>query len=194
MGEAIGGEAVDDAEDVAELVVEARARPPRSAACAGCRRPSCARRTSGPATSRRRHVAAQIDEDRGDPGTSVAGQVVEAGNFLEAALDALGDLEDRVLEGRAGPGRLHDHRAEGEGRVLVAAEAEERQGAGEDGGDHEVDDQRAALDRPLGKIGADHCGSPSRRTCCPGRSAWTPAVTTTSPGSSPCATTTRAGS
>ncbi len=49
MGEAVGGEAVDDAEDVAELVVEAGADARRSAACAGCRRPSCARRTSGPA-------------------------------------------------------------------------------------------------------------------------------------------------
>ena len=51
--------------------------------------------------------------------------------------------------------------------------------------------QRAAPDRPLGQVEADHDVTPSRRTCCPGRSAWTPAVTTTSPASMPWATTTR---
>jgi hypothetical protein len=44
-----------------------------------------------------------MDEDRGDPGSGVARQVVEAGDLLELALDPLGDLEDRVLEG--GPGQ-----------------------------------------------------------------------------------------
>ena len=193
MGEAVGGEAVDDAEHVAEIVVEAGADHP-----ARQRVPDVADLLAHvvPAVRHlvRRRVAAQVDEDRGDPGAGVAGQEVKAGNLLELALDPLGDLEDGVVERGAGPGRLHHHRAEGEGRVLVAAELEERQAARDDRGDHEVDDQRAAPDRPFREIGTDHCGSPSRRTCCPGRSAWTPAVTTMSPSSRPCATTTRAGS
>ncbi len=134
----------------------------------------------------RRRVAAQIDEDRRDSGAGVAGQVVEAWYLLEPALDPLGDLGDRVLEGGPGPRRLHDHRPEGEGRVLVAAEADEGERAGDHGSDHEVDDERAALDRPLREIGPDHDVAPSRRTFWPGRSAWTPAVTTMSPGARPC--------
>ena len=45
MRETVGGEAVDDAERVAELVVEERARPRRAAGCGACRRRSCARGT-----------------------------------------------------------------------------------------------------------------------------------------------------
>ena len=104
-----------------------------------------------------------------------------------------GDLQHRLVEGGAGPRRLHHHRAKGERRILVAAETEESEAAGEHGGEHEVDDERAALDRPLREIGADHDAAPSRRTFWPGRSAWTPAVTTISPASSPCATTTLTG-
>ena len=87
MGEAVGGEAVDDAEDVAELVVEAGADD-----AARQRGPDVADLLAHvvPAVRHlvRRRVAAQIDEDRGDAGTGVAGQEVEARHLLELALDA----------------------------------------------------------------------------------------------------------
>ena len=163
LGEAVGGEAVDDAEDVAELVVEAGADD-----AARQRAPDVADLLADvvPAVRHlaRRRIAAQIDEDRRDPGAGVAGQEVEAGDLLEPALEALGDLGDRVVEGGAGPRRLHDHGPEGEGGILVATEADEGERAGDHGRDHEVDDQRPALDRPFREIGADHDVAPSRRT------------------------------
>ena len=51
--------------------------------------------------------------------------------------------------------------------------------------DHQEDDQRGPLEPPLGEVRADHCLVSSRRTFWPGRSAWMPAVTTTSPGLRP---------
>ena len=159
MGEAVGGEAVDDAEDVAELVVEAGADDPgrqRGADVADL----LAHVVPAVRHLASRRVAAQVDEDRGDAGTGVAGEEVEAWHLLDLALDALGHLQHGVLERGAGPGGLHHHGAEGEGRVLVAAEAEEGEAAGDHGGDHEIDDERAAPDGPLREIGADHRGSP----------------------------------
>ena len=65
--------------------------------------------------------------------------------------------------------------------------------AGDDRHDHHEDDQRGPLQPPFREVGADHCLASSRRTFWPGRSAWTPAVTTTSPGVRPDATSTRSG-
>ena len=53
VGEAVGGEAVDDPEGVAELVVEARARRRPTAGYGGCRRRSCERGTRCPGPHRR---------------------------------------------------------------------------------------------------------------------------------------------
>ena len=104
MGEAVGREAVDDAEDVAELVIEerpdhpARQRVPDVADLLAHVVPAVRHLAAGA-------VAAQIDEDRGEPGAGVAGQEVEAGDLLELALDALGHLRGRCPRGspRASP-------------------------------------------------------------------------------------------
>src|SRR4029077_2380306 len=55
-------------------------------------------------------------------------------------------------------------------------------------------DERAMLQRPGGEVELHQEEDSSRRTFCPGWSAWTPAVTTTSPGASPFDTTTASGS
>ena len=120
--EAIGGEAVDDAEGVAELVVEAGpddAGRQRVADVAD----ALADLVPDVGDLARRRAPFQVDEDRGEARAGVAAQKVEARRFLERALDPLGHLLERLLQGRAGPRRLHDHRPEGEGRILVAAEA-----------------------------------------------------------------------
>ena len=62
--------------------------------------------------------ALQVDEDRRHAGARVAAQEVEVRRFLQLALEPLGDLLQRVFEGRAGPGRLHDHRLDDEARGL----------------------------------------------------------------------------
>ena len=191
--EAVGGERVDDAVGVAEIVVEERADD-----AGGKRAPDItdvlADLVPDVGHLGRRRRLLEIDEDRRLSGRCVAAHRIEMVRFLELALEALGDLQQRLLDRRAGPGRRDDHRPERERRVLAAAQSQERQGACNHGNDHQEDYQRALAERPLGKIGTDHCLASSKRTFWPGRRAWTPAVTTTSPGFRPDATTTLAKS
>ena len=170
MGESIRGEAVDQSISVAKVVVEPGADNagrqrvadvadvlpnliPDVGNLGGCRRPF------------------QVDEDGREAGLRVAAQKIEALGFLKFALEPFGDLLKRVVECRAGPGRLHDHRSEGEGGILAAAEPEIGGEAGDGHGDHHEDDERSMLQRPFGKIGAGHEGAPSNRTFWPGWSA-----------------------
>ena len=76
------------------------------------------------------------------PGCRVAAQKVELRRFLQLALDPLGDLLERVLDGGARPRRLDHHRLDDEGRVLVAAEPEVGRKPGDHRDDHE--DRRRA--------------------------------------------------
>ena len=90
------------------------------------------------------------------PGRGEAAQAVEVVGLLQRALQPLGHLLHGLLDGRAGPGGRDHHGAEGEGRVLAAAQA--------------VNDSVPATtatiirktiserfeQRPLGEIGADH--------------------------------------
>ena len=85
--------------------------------------------------------------------------------LLQLALEPLGDLLQRLLDGRARPCRLHDHGLDDEGRVLGAAEPEIGREPGQHRDDHQIDDDRAVLERPFGKIEAHHGLLPSRRTC-----------------------------
>ncbi len=143
------------------------------------------------ATSLAFALALQIDEDRRDAGTREAAQEIEVRRLLQLALEPLGDLFDGLLDGCAGPGGLNHHRLDDEGRVFAAAETEIGKNPGDNRNDHEVGDERTVLERPFRKIESGHCSDPSRRIFWPGCSACTPAVTTISPVSSPCDTTTR---
>ena len=121
MREAVGGEAVDDAEGIAELVVEARSDD------AGRQGVADVADALADVIPDVRHfpgggAALQIDEDRRDAGAREAAQVVELRRFLQLALEPLGHLLERVLDGRARPGGLHHHRLDDEGGILVAAE------------------------------------------------------------------------
>ena len=183
MAEAVGGEAVDQAERVAEVVVEAgtdHAGRQRAADVADV----LAHLVPDVRHLRRRRRALEIDEDRRQAGRRIAAQEIEPARLLQLALEPLGDLLQRVVERGARPRRLHDHGPEGEGRILVAAEAEVRRQPGERHRDHQEDDEGAMLQRPIGEI-ERHEGAPRSRTFWPGWSAWTPAVTTISPPSSP---------
>ena len=191
--EAVGGKRVDDAVGVAEIVVEERADD------AGGKRTAnitdvLAHLVPDVGHLGRRRRLLEIDEDRRLPGRCVAAHRIEMVRFLELALEALGDLQQRFLDSRAGPGRRDDHRPEREHRVLAAAQSQKRQRACDHGDDHQEENQRALAERPFGKIGADHCLVSSKRTFWPGRRACTPAVTTTSPEFKPDATTTLAKS
>ena len=128
MGEAVGGEAVDDPESVAEVVVEAGPTTPagkvwRMSATLLADLIPDVRHLPG------RRRALQVDED----GRQARAWCSCAGNrgrrFLQRALEPFGDLLQRVVHRRAGPGGLHDHRLDDEGRVLAAAEPRDRKGA-----------------------------------------------------------------
>src|SRR4051812_48856651 len=123
MGEPVRGKAIDDAIGVAELVIE-----------------------PGPDHALRQGVldvadllavlipdvrdllgangALYVDENGRLAGRRVAAQVVEVWRFVQLALKALGDLQQRVVQGRAGPRRLHDHRLDGERGVFAAAQCQ----------------------------------------------------------------------
>ena len=71
--------------------------------------------------------------------------------LLQLALEPFGDLLQRVVHGSARPSGLDDHGAEGEGRILGAAEAEKRGDSAQRHRDHDEDDEGAMLERPIGE-------------------------------------------
>src|SRR5262249_41004352 len=134
----------------------------------------------------------QIDEDCRHSGTGVAADKIQAGRFLKRAFESLSDLLKGVLNGGAWPGRRNHHRLNDKRWVLVAAETVVRNQTRNDRRHHEIDDERAMLERPFREIGHDVCAN--KRTFWPGWRACTPAVTTISPVSRPWETTTVPGS
>jgi hypothetical protein len=81
---------------------------------------------------------------------------VDPRHFLQLLLDAFGDLLLDFVRRRARPQGAHDHRLEGEVRVLGAAELEVREHAAEHQHDDQVGDHRAVAQRPFGKIEMRH--------------------------------------
>ncbi len=151
--EPIGGEAVDDAIGIAELVVEAGADD------AGRQRVTHVADALAHVVPDVRHLAGrrralQVDEDRGLARAGVAAQEIQVRGFLQRALQPLGHLLQRVVDRGTGPCRLHHHRLDDEGGVLVAAKAVEGRQPRQDGRDHQIDDEGAVPQRPLRDIEA----------------------------------------
>ena len=155
VGEAVGGKSVDDAVGVAELVVEARTYEPLRQGVAHVRH-LLAHLVPGVLHRLGAGVAGQVDEDGGDAGLGEAAQVVEIRHLLQCALQALGHLQERILQGRPGPGRADHHGAEGERRVLGAPELVEGGDPGRHRDDHQEDHHGAVLDGPFGQVEAAH--------------------------------------
>ena len=76
--------------------------------------------------------------------------------LLQLALDPLGDLKQRVLQRRARPLRLHHHRLDGEGGILVAPQSQVGGDADDDDRQHQEVDDRTMRDRPGGQVEAVH--------------------------------------
>ena len=193
MREAVRGEAVDDAVGIAELVVEARADDSLRQRVADVAHLLAHLVPDVRHLSRGRRVL-QVDEDRGLARGRVALQVIEARRLLQLALEAVGDLLERVADRGARPCGLHHHGLDGEVRILAPPEPEVGPDARDRDDEHEIGHEGAVPDRPFGEVEALHEAAPRSRTFWPGRSVCTPAVTTTSPVSSPCEITTVAGS
>ncbi len=124
MREPVGREAVDDAERVAELVIEAG--PDNSSgqrvAHVG---DALAHVIPGVADLPGVGALLQIDENRGDAGNRSAADEIEMRGFLQRALKPLRHLIERVLDRRAGPRGLNHHGLDDEGRILAAPEPDE---------------------------------------------------------------------
>ena len=101
-------------------------------------------------------VSREIDLDEGHARLRIALDAVEVGQLLQLLLDLVGDLRLHLGRGRARPGDVDDHRLDGEGGILGAAEVEVGVDAGRaEQQDHEQD-ERPMRDRPFGQIEALH--------------------------------------
>ena len=156
----VGSEGVDVAGDVPEMIVEQRPLEPLRELVADvvdhvAHLVPDARDVAGPGG------LLEVDKDGGLAGGRHAFRVVERVELLELLLDAIGDLAGRVGDRGARPSHLHDHRLDREGRVLLAPEAEIGHHPGDDGHQHEVEDERLVPQRPFGKVDLVHGNAPS---------------------------------
>ncbi len=151
--EAVGGEAVDDAERVAEIVVEAgsdnaRGQGPAHVADA------LADMIPDVRHFLRGRAALQVDEDGRQAGAGEGADEIELGRLLQRALEPLGHLVQRLVDRRSRPSGLHDHGLDDERGVFVATELDIGKDARSDRQNHQIDGDGAVSQRPFGKIEA----------------------------------------
>ena len=151
--EPVRGEAVDDAVGVAELVVEAGADDSLRQRVADVA-DLLAHLVPDVRHLRRGRRILQVDEDRGLARGRVALQVVQARRLLQLALEAVGDLLERVADRGARPCGLHHHGLDGEVRILAAPEPEVGPDARDHDDQHEIGHERTVPDRPFGEVEA----------------------------------------
>ena len=148
--EAVVGDAVDDAEDVAKLIVE------EGADHAGRERrldvtdlladlvPDVVELALG-----RRLL--EVDENGRLAGFGVALEVIELGSFLELLLEPVGHLCEHIGRRGPGPDRLDHHGLHGEVRILLPAEPLISADATDDADEHEEYDDGPVVVRPIPK-------------------------------------------
>src|SRR6267378_1344391 len=126
-------------------------------------------------------------------GLGITLEIVEPRRLLQFLFNPVGHLQHRVVDRGTRPLRLHEHRLDRKARVFLASELDIGEDAGDDEQQHQVPDEGAMVDRPFGEVEARHHPALAciRRTFWPGRSFCTPPVTTTSPCASPSPTTTK---
>ncbi len=134
--EAVGGEPINDAEGVAEVVIEEgpeHALRQRVAHVADV----LAHLVPDVGNLVRRRRLLQVNEDRRLPGDGVAAQAIEVVGLLQGALEPLGHLLHGLVHRGTGPAGRDDHRARGDRRVLATPQLEEGHDAGHHGQDHQ---------------------------------------------------------
>ncbi|MNF92035.1 hypothetical protein D3C84_746670 [compost metagenome] len=151
QGQAVGGEGVDRAEDVTELVVE--------------RRPLYAlRELVFDVVDLLAHLVpdfrdvlgtggvAQVHIHRGLTGARVAFHIVEGVELFELFLDPVGDLLEGFLLGRPRPFTLDHHGLDGERRVFFAPQVEVREHTHQQCDEHQIPDERLMLEGPFREV------------------------------------------
>ncbi len=160
MSETVSGETVDDAEGVAELIIEAWSDD------ADRQRMTHVADTFADVVPDVRNfpgarAVLEVDENRGHAGARETAQEVKIWRFLQRALESFGDLLEHVVDAGAGPRSLHYHRFNDERRVFIAPEPHEGEKPRQHRNDHQVDGQRPVLERPFRKVEA-HITAPTR--------------------------------
>src|ERR1700676_1757505 len=181
LGQAVAGESVDVAEDVAEAVVEAGSYDPLREVALDVRNHVADARPDRRDVGSLRRVA-QIDEDGCLARNGDALGIVERLQLFELLLDPVGDLARHFLGRSARPLRPDHHGLDGEIRIFLPPQLQVCEQTGRHEGDHEIPDKRAMSECPVGEVerfhGVESC---SKRTCCPCVRLWIPAVTMRAP-------------
>ena len=153
QGKAVTDERVDNAEQIAELIVELRrvnALREQWAYVADLF--ACLIPDIGNFSWRRRIL--QRDQNRHFAGFGIAGGVIQPGQFLQLAFDPIGHLPRHLIGRRTWPGQRDDHLLDRKGRVFGTA----KRGVGPDATGHDdqhgVKDQRPLCHCPSGYISA----------------------------------------
>ena len=162
VAEAVGRQREDRAVDVAEVVVEHRADHALRQGAAHVADP-LAHLVPDVGHLLGRRAVLQLQDGQRLAGLGVAADDVGVRHLLQRLLDLVGHLLGHLLRAGAGPERLHDHRAEGERRILVLAELEVRGEAEHHQHDHQVARQRRMLERPARDVEARRLASRRRR-------------------------------
>src|SRR5215472_5433750 len=147
----IGRESVDNAENVAELVIETR---PQHAVRQRRLYVGDLLANLVPDVRDRlfRRIVEDVDINRRDAGLGFALQVVQRWRFLQLLLDTVGNLQHRIVDRGARPIGPHDHRFDREGRVFLTPELPVGKNTGDDKEEHQKPHKRAMVDRPFGEI------------------------------------------
>src|ERR1700726_3841154 len=181
LGQAIAGESVDVAKDVAEAVVEAGTYDPLREIALDVRdHVAHARPGRGDVGGLR--CVAQIDEDGCLARNGDALGIVERLQLFELLLDPVGNLARHFLGRSAWPLRPDHHGLDGEIRIFLPPQLQICEETSHHEGDHEIPDKRTMPEGPVGKVEGLHgVASCSMRTCCPCLRLWIPAVTMRAP-------------
>jgi hypothetical protein len=186
LGQAVGGEGIDGAEHVAELIIEGRSLQPLGEFAADVI-DFLAHLVPDLRDGLGTGGVAQIDEHCRFARTRVALGVIQGVELFELLLDSISDLLEGFLLGRAGPTGLDDHGLDGEGGILLAPQVEIGKHAHQQPDKHQVPHERLVLDGPAGQVETPFHRGPSSSIFIfwPGLRLCTPAVTTRSPGFTP---------
>jgi hypothetical protein len=138
----------------------------------------------------------QVDVDRRDARLREALRVIEVGSLLELLLQPVRDLQHGVERGGARPLHLNDHRLHGKVGILLPAQPVVGIDARREHQEDQENDDDAVMNRPFGEVEPLHrfAASPGTTTFSPSARALTPAETTRSPSFTPLAMTTASSS
>ena len=156
LAQAVAGEGIDVAEHVTEAIVEGGPDHALRKVTLDVGDHVAHARPGGCDVARLRRVP-QVHENGGLAGDGHAFRVIEQLELLELLFDPVRDLTRYLLGGGTRPLRANDHRLDGEVGIFFASELQVGEQSRNHEGDHEIPDERAVLERPVGEIERLHC-------------------------------------